>query len=439
MSHPTLASPVALVGLGISNVSVRRLLEFIGTSASEIISFDDKGTDGAVSDPKLLLDRGVRTLVVSPGYPLSKQWIRDFQARGIAVTSEINFAARFLQDERVVAISGSLGKSTTTSLIGEGLRASGHPYFFGGNLGFPLADYVLACLKGERPRAETLALELSSFQLECCENLPMHVGVLTFFCSNHLERYDSLEQYYDTKRVVFDRAQVKVFTNAASPELHDYFARHALLGSPKLKEVKFTDALVTRAELDRKALVGEHNSENIAVAAAVMKELGLWNDAVKEALLNFGGLSHRMERIDIGTGKPIFINDSKATALESVLTAVHSVLSDANFKQDASRKLVCLFGGRDKKHPWEKFKELGADALKLDVVFFGECGEEARSRSGLEGKSYKTLRLAMESLRSRIPANAWVLLSPGGTSLDEFKNFEDRGRSFAAWAKELWS
>lgn len=267
----------------------------------------------------------------------------------------------------------------------------------------------------------------------------MHVSVLTYFCSNHLERYEGLEHYYDTKRVVLDRAQVRCFTNAASPELHDYLKRHALLGSARVFEVSVDEGLVSRADLDHKALVGEHNCENIALAAAVLRELGIWNERLKQALLEFPGLPHRMERINLGEGKPVFINDSKATALESVLTAVHSVLADPSFRAGSAKKLVCLFGGRDKKHPWEKLAELGASAEQLDVVFFGECGEEARRRSGLKSSSARTLRAALEDLRQRIDPNSWVLLSPGGTSLDEFKNFEDRGLRFAQWARELWN
>jgi len=436
---PTLASPVVLVGLGISNVSVRRLLEHVGTPSSEILSFDDKGSDGAISSPDELVRRGVRTLVVSPGYPLSKPWIADMRKRGVAVTSEIDYAARFLENEKVVAITGSLGKSTTTSLIGEGLRASGRPYFFGGNLGFPLADYVLGCLKGDRARADFVALELSSFQLECAENLPMYLSVISYFCSNHLERYDSLEHYYDTKRIVLDRVQERCFTNAASPELHGYLERRGLLKNPKVTEVKTPQSLLSRADFDHKALVGEHNCENIAVAAEVLNALGIWTPAVKQALLAFPGLAHRMERVEIGAGKPLFINDSKATALESVLTAIHSVLEDPAFKKVSNRKLVCLVGGRDKKHPWEKLQELQSKAASLEMVFFGECADDAFRRSGLAGTSYKTLRAALEACRSHVSDESWVLLSPGGTSLDEFKNFEDRGRKFAEWARELWT
>jgi UDP-N-acetylmuramoylalanine--D-glutamate ligase len=263
--------------------------------------------------------------------------------------------------------------------------------------------------------------------------------VLTYFCSNHLERYRDLEHYYDVKRIVFDRAET-CFSNAASPELHNYLERHGLLSSPKLREISLsTQSLLSRAEFDRKALVGEHNCENLAVAAAVLNECGVWSETVKEALLKFPGLAHRMERVDLGAGAPLFINDSKATALESVLTAVHSVLADPAFRKDPSRKLLCLFGGRDKKHPWEKLSELRSDTQRLDVLFFGECAETAADRSGLVGRSFKTLRLAMEAARTQASSKDWVLLSPGGTSLDEFKNFEDRGRKFSEWARELWS
>jgi UDP-N-acetylmuramoylalanine--D-glutamate ligase len=437
MSTPMLAAPIALVGLGISNSSVKRLLEHLGVSPADILIFDDRPREGVISDPTFLKRSGVRTLVVSPGYPLSRDWIAQLRTEGVVVTSEIDFAARFLDDEEVVAVTGSLGKSTTTTLIAEGLRASGKSYFVGGNLGKPLADYVLDCLQGRREKARYVALELSSFQLECASHLPVDVGVLTYFCSNHLERYASLEHYYDIKLSLFERVKRRCFSNAASSELHEALSSRGFLSAPKLIETRVDDSILSRSDYDRKKLVGEHNCENLALAAAVLDELGLWGERVKVALLGFPGLEHRMQKIDLGPTKPVFINDSKATALESVITAIHSVLSDGVFRSDTSHRLLCLIGGRDKKHPWEKLSSL-AGVSHLELVFFGECAEEVRRLSGLGGDSFPDLRTAMKSLATRTGPKSWVLLSPGGTSLDEFKNFEDRGAQFVRWAQELW-
>jgi UDP-N-acetylmuramoylalanine--D-glutamate ligase len=433
-SKISLPTPVALVGLGLSNRAVEKLLLQLGYRTDQICYFDDKLSDSVVSDPELLKQKGVRTLVVSPGYPLSKSWIAEMRQKGVELTSELAIAGSLLENEKLIGITGSLGKSTTTSLIGVGLQAAGIEVFVGGNLGIPLATYVSEVLAGQRKRATWLVLELSSFQLENLGSLKFDYSLFTYLCPNHLERYESLKHYYDTKATLADRTKHGVWANAQSADLKNYFSTSSRVQWADLK----TQSLFSAHDWQRKKLVGTHNEENIYMVSLLLQELGFWNTKSKEALLNFKGLPHRMELVsDKG---PVFINDSKATTMESVSSAVKSVFHESRFK-DGGGALWVLLGGRDKKLPWGELQSLSTleEASRLKFVFFGECRETAATLSRLPGLQLETLAATMKELRRRVEPRDWVLLSPGGTSLDEFKNFEDRGEHFSAWAKELWN
>lgn len=433
-----LPTPIALVGLGMSNRALEKLLLVSGFTPDSILHFDDKIADGVLNDPELLKERGVKTLIVSPGYPLAKEWIVSLRAEGVLVTSELAVAGSLLEDEKLIGITGSLGKSTTASLVGVGLEAAGKRVFVGGNLGFPLADYVLQVNQGTRARAEWVVLELSSFQLENLGALHFDCSLFTYFCSNHLERYSGLEEYYQTKASLLPRTKQRSFGNAQSRELVQYFKSYSL------DQIQWSDLksqkLFTDNDWSKKSLVGTHNQENLSLVASLLNELGVWNDSVKNALLAYKGLPHRMELL--ATKGPFFINDSKATAMESVRSAVQSVLDEKRF-QEGGGKLWVLLGGRDKKLPWNELSSLGGLAqslgeARLGFMFFGECRATVASASGLKGLQADSLRKALELLRSQTQSQDWVLLSPGGTSLDEFINFEDRGRMFAQWVKDIW-
>lgn len=427
MDFARLPTPFAIVGTGLSGQAAFELLRAQGVPETQVIFFDDAEGRGQYSDPeKLMREYHPRTLVVSPGYPLSKSWIQSFEASGGIVTSELELACVALEKESVVAVTGSVGKSTTVSLLGAGAQKFCDDVFVGGNLGTPLATYAAQVLRGDRKRTAWIILELSSFQLERARNLKCAGAVITSLTRNHLERYPSLDAYYLTKWNLVKSTQGPVVLNSRGGDLKAFVGQHG--GATQVHWTSRSETSLTSAQFQAAKLLGTHNRDNLAVANELAKSLG-WPEIYLEGMLEFEGLPHRLE--PVGTfGGIRFVNDSKATAIESVLTAVDSLQPQG--------PIVLLLGGRDKKLPWENLAELERHP-QVRVVFFGECGALASQKSRLHGPAFRTLKEALQGLRSLVAAGETVLLSPGGSSLDEFKNFEARGTFFAKTVKDLFS
>lgn len=421
-------SPVAIIGMGISGESVKKLLLALGYGQNEIFTYDDRHKPGLAdyTDPDLLLkEQKPRTLVVSPGFPLATPWIKAAAAGGVRITSELSVAWSVLSGERVIGITGAIGKSTTTALLGAGLKSFSPHSFVGGNIGVPLADYACEIVEGKRPRAPFIALELSSFQLENLEPFFCEVAAITYLTPNHLERYPSLDAYYLTKWWLASRATRCLVLNRRGGDLFDFASRHST--SVKRRWIDGEDPWFHNFSPRRANLLGSHNQDNLAVAFAIAEELG-WPQEAYEAMLAFPGLPHRVENLGEVNGVR-FVNDSKATTMESVKIAVKSVLESV----PAGSKLHLLLGGKDKDLPWRELSSLAGQ--NIDFWFFGACAEKAKILSALSGPSFSTLSQAVAAAKKAAKAGDTVLLSPGGTSLDEFKNFEERGAEFGKYIR----
>lgn len=419
-----LKRPIAVVGLGLSGEAALRLLKLNRVKDDEIVTFDEKPAAAAdFADPqKLLEQRKPKTLVVSPGVPLSKDWIQDAQDHGALVTSELALGLQFLTTEKILGVTGSVGKSTTVSLLEAGLRAFSPASFVGGNIGRPLADYVCDLLERKRQKAPWIVLELSSYQLENCGSLRCEHSAITYLVANHMDRYESLDAYYGRKWELVGRTEKSVVLNRHGGDLPK-FAK----GRKSEAEQLWTDQNdeeLAQYELQDAKLLGAHNQDNIAVAAKLAREAG-WPAEAIQGMKDFSGLPHRMENLGLRQ-KIRFVNDSKATTIESVKTAAFGLYE----QMDRKTQLVLLLGGKDKDLPWGELAEL-KKIQKLRPVFFGAVGEKAHAMAGLGGEVFPKLKDAIAALHSIARAGDTVLLSPGGTSLDEFKNFEERGKFFA--------
>lgn len=421
-----LKTPIAIVGMARSGEAAKQLLLLNGVAPSSILTFDAKLPTADFSDPQVLMDQGrPQTLVVSPGVPLSLDWIQKAKTAGVKITSELSLACSCLQTEKLIGVTGSVGKSTTVSLIGAGLNAFSPAGFVGGNLGIPFCQYAVEVLNGQRPRADWVVLELSSYQLENCENLKLEYSAITYLTSNHLERYNSLEDYYQTKWNIISLTEKNMFLNSGGGDVVNYSEKHA---SPKVRIVSKNDVILKPLHLQEARLIGEHNQDNLALAATIALAAG-WPQKAIDGMKSFGGLVHRLE--NVGNFKGIrFINDSKATAMDSVLIAVQA----AHETREKSGRLFVLLGGRNKSLPWQDLASL-KNYSETVFVFFGECRDLAKEKSGLPGSSFEKLGEALDHVFNTAKAGDTVLLSPGGTSWDEFKSFEDRGDFFKARVK----
>ena len=235
--------PTAIVGWGLTGQSIYKLLMGIGIPESKILTFDEKDPGARFCQASTLLLQNPKSLIVSPGVPLSLAWIQDFQNRGGFVTSELSLANSLLTEEKVIAVTGSIGKSTCVSLLQAGLLQFSPDSFVGGNLGFPLADYVLKKTQGH-PLAPWVVLELSSYQLENFNNLRASLSLITYLTPNHLERYANLEKYYETKWSLVSKTQGPVVINQNGGDLLAFAHRHpdpvALLVERLPSRQKFT-------------------------------------------------------------------------------------------------------------------------------------------------------------------------------------------------------
>lgn len=412
-----LEGKIAVLGLGKSGNSAISLLRHLG--AANLVSFDQFAEANYSDGEELLQEERPNLLVISPGVPLKSDWIEKYRSAGGAITSELSLAAEFLEDELVIGVTGSMGKSTVCALLEAGIAATGKTCFLGGNFGTPLADYILEVLTKQRERADYIVLELSSFQLENCEGLELEYGVITAFAPNHLERYASLEEYLQTKWSLTEFSKRPIALNGSSSDLIEFAETHGKLGNYEIKQPtvdpRFKDAKI----------LGAHNYQNLSFVAQILTDLGLSN--FEKGLNDFAGLPHRLERVGEFGGR-LFVNDSKATNIEAVVAAVNSL-------QMESRPIALLLGGRDKQLPWEKLK----DSIKLvsKVIVFGEAKQTIVEKLGIKCEAFNSLAELMRSISAITNGGDIVLLSPGGTSLDEFKSFMDRGERFGEWAKSI--
>jgi UDP-N-acetylmuramoylalanine--D-glutamate ligase len=209
-----------------------------------------------------------------------------------------------------------------------------------------------------------------------------------------------------------------VVLNSNGGDLNEWQTNHPLILAHHFADRNST--LMQNYHLEKCSLLGSHNLDNIAVAAQTLQLIQAPHSAFQK-LCEFRGLPHRVENLGIHNGIR-FVNDSKATTIESVLTAVNSTHESV----PPENTLWVLLGGRDKNLPWQDLQVLSQKS-NVCFAYFGECAEKAKGFAKLEGQCFTKLRSAVESLKTLATKGDTILLSPGGTSLDEFKNFEDRG------------
>lgn len=408
--------------------------------------------------PETLLD-GADWICPSGGVPLELPLLQEARRRGIGFTNDSQVFLEIVPCP-VIGITGSAGKTTTTTLVGrmaEAAAAEGslHRAWIGGNIGRPLV------LDVDEMQPEDLAvMELSSFQLEIMTRSPQVAAVLNI-TPNHLDRHGTMQAYTEAKAHILSHQGPKDIAVLGRDDRGAWSLQDQTLGrvlsfgfSPLPADqaggTRVGDALIVRRTCDESpvtvmernqiALRGEHNVMNVLAACTIAAAAGLSFQAMRRGVEGFTGVEHRLEWVRRWGGADWY-NNTIATAPERTLAAIHSF----------DEPLVLLVGGRDKKLPWDELVETILRRVK-HLVTFGEAAEIVRA--ALEHAGYRPgaaaetqalrsvtrctgLNEAVQAAARLVEPGDVVLLSPGGTSFDEFIDFEERGRCFAQWVRDL--
>lgn len=396
--------------------------------------------------PLELLDEA-EVVCVSGGVPLDLPIVREAQRRGLPLTNDSQIFMEAVKAP-VIGITGSAGKTTTTTLVGRMAQdfaaRTGRRAWVGGNIGLPLVGYV-----DEIGPEDLVVVEFSSFQLELMTASP-HVAAVLNVTPNHLDRHGTFEAYRAAKARIlqFQSAEDIAVLNVEEPgswDLRDIVRGNLLAfgrepaGAPgtfvRDGVIVFDSGKEEAAlmPLDLIRLRGEHNLRNVLAACAIAAAAGLPAESMQAGVRDFGGVEHRLEYVRTWRGADWY-NDSIATAPERTMAAIQSF----------DEPLVLLLGGRDKNLPWEKLAELVRRRVD-HVVVFGEAADKILRAIGdpAPGDRLQTisrqpgLEAAVQAAAAVVEPGDVVLLSPGGTSYDEFADFSVRGERFRKWVQAL--
>ncbi len=397
--------------------------------------------------PLELLDK-TDLVCISGGIPLNNPIVEAAVKRSIPLSNDSQI---FLEEVHapVIAITGSAGKTTTTALVGkiaEAATSAPQKTWVGGNIGLPLIEFI-----DDIGPKDTVILEISSFQLDQMRISP-HIGAILNITPNHLDRHGTMQAYTASKARLLQyqkRNDIAILNreDSGSWGLHEMVQgklvsfgikepSSELMGSwinddqLMLKTVNTSVEVLKTADIKLK---GQHNVINVLAACAIAHAAGFPKESMRLAVMQFSGVAHRLEFVREWNGSKWY-NDSIATAPERTMAAIRSF----------SEPIVLLLGGRDKDLPWDQLANLIHH--KVDhVIVFGESAEKILAAMGPVNAKQKpislthvpTLQEAVNEASVIAEPGDVVLLSPGGTSFDEFKDFEERGDNFRKWVTQL--
>jgi UDP-N-acetylmuramoylalanine--D-glutamate ligase len=347
---------------------------------------------------------GVELVVKSPGVPAESPLVSGARSRGIPVWSEVELGYRLLPaGARLIGVTGTNGKTTTTELLGAILRAADRDVLVAGNVGNPLTDAAL--MAGED---SWIVCELSSFQLEDVHTFACDVAVLLNLEPDHLDRHGTFEAYRDAKLRILERARAKVVPRGLGIDGIEFSADDPLPVEPLIP--------------------GRHNRENAAAATAVARAAGVPDDAIAEALRTFPGVPHRLELVRELHGVR-WINDSKATNTAAARRGVAAYATP----------LRLILGGSLKGEDYGPFvRDLPATVRSIYLV--GAASVELAAALDAAGREYVRagdIATAVSLAAADAEPGDVVLLSPASASYDQFANFEERGDTFRRLVEEL--
>lgn len=396
---------------------------------------EGKGVKIETGGHRLSTFLNVDLIIPSPGVPPIPE-IKIAREKGKRIMAEIELAREFIKG-KIIGITGTNGKSTTTTLIHKILKADHRSSHLAGNIGTPLIRYALT----SRP-SDIYVTEISSFQLEYCQHFRCEIAVFLNFSSNHLDWHGSLESYWAAKAKLFRQLTEKdvAILNRDDPRLWDlrkeiqapvYFFSRQVEVKPGiyLKDGWFylcVNDPQPLLPLHAIKLLGEHNWENIMASLLIGHLLGVPRSVMRRTVSQFSGLEHRLEKVATWRGLT-FYNDSKATTVEATIKALNALKSG----------IILIMGGRDKG---ADFSLLRPHLEKVrHLILLGEAKEKIKK--ALEGtvpiEEATTMKEAIIKAAEVAKKGEAILLSPACTSFDMFRDFEHRGRVFKKEVRKL--
>jgi len=440
---------IVVIGMGKTGLATVR---FLGTRGARVIATDEKPPEKwetafeQIAEGNWLtrgvynagiLD-GVSMVVPSPGVPPSNEILQAAVRNNIPVISEVELAYHFLKVP-ILAVTGTNGKTTTTTLLGEILTREGKKVFVGGNIGNPLIEFA-----GNNQAADFVVAEISSFQLQWIEKFRPFVAVLLNITCDHVNYHGSFAEYRRIKARVFENQTKSDYAilNAEDPEQKSmaasiraqvaaFSSRNQLPTGIFIKDgnIVFRNHAFgeERYPLSMIKIPGLHNVENVMAAVMTACFCGCSRESIIDTISQFSGLPHRIEFV--GEKKSVrYYDDSKGTNVGSVIRALDTF----------SAPVILLLGGRDKDGDFQNLKPLLAAKAK-QVILFGEARDRIGSLIGESVPAVKepTLQAAIESAYKSAHTGDVVLLSPGCASFDEFNNYKERGIFFKNVVRNL--
>ncbi len=436
-----------VIGLARTGVSAAKLLSKLGAT----VTVTDMKNERALKDFSSLLPEGVKKMfgghdgvsvadydlaVISPGVPWDTPLPASIRTAGVELISEVEFAARLIK-KPLIAVTGSNGKSTTTTLIGLMLKTAGKKVYVGGNIGPPLCDAV----GGDY---DWIVAEISSFQLEGIKTFKPRIGLILNITEDHLDRHTTVSAYVALKARVFEN-----MGNGDTLILNGDDNKSCTLALPEdVKIIKFSHAhhssscawiengkAIVQVDGQRMELFaladlkisGAHNVENAISAGLAALSAGVTPDTIRNVIRSFKGLPHRMEPVAT-IDNVAYINDSKGTNIDATLKSIEGF----------NKNLVLIAGGSNKGADFSPLAMAISKHAK-GVVLIGETAKAIKKELG----SFERVEIASSMKEAVIKASLLakacdtVLLSPACASFDMFKNFEDRGDAFKKSVTDL--
>ena len=378
-------------------------------------------------------------IIKSPGIPDNAPMVAKAIARGIHIISEIEFAGRYTTS-KMICITGSNGKTTTTSLIYHIFRQAGYDVGLAGNIGHSLALQV-----AEEPHAYYV-IELSSFQLDNMYDFRANIAILLNITPDHLDRYDnSMQNYTDAKmRIIQNQTPQDAFIYWAddpiiSKELKKYdikavqcpfsdIKEHGVIGYIEEGQYKLEYPTPFNMEQESLSLTGRHNIYNSLAAGLAANIAGIKKEEIRKSLSDFPGVEHRLEKVCDVRGVH-YVNDSKATNVDACWYALESMKT----------KVVLIIGGKDKGNDYEPLKPLIREKCSA-LVYLGADNKKLHDNfdtMGIPVRDTHSMKECMAACYELAQPGETVLLSPCCASFDLFKNMEDRGEQFKELARSL--